>query len=406
MKKVNNILKKALRANSLTNKKYAIVCCLLIVGVLIVGCEKPYNQTIVNSVLNHLVVEGFINTGATDSTFIKLSRTVTISDNITANPETKAVINVENAQGSVYTLAEIRNGTYAAPPLSLDATKQYRIRIKTSNGKTYLSDFVDVKVAPPIDSVGYAVKSNGIQLYVNTHDPANNTRYYKYTYQETWRFHTKFYTGYISNGVYLLPRTPEQNINYCFSGDNSATTIINSTASYTRDVVDQFPITFVDATSEKIQVRYSILLKQEALTKDAYVYWQNMQKSTSQLGGIFDSQPSQLMGNVHNIANALEPVIGYISAGIQQQKRIFIDYADLPQTWATADPYGCIIDSAFNVKAQNHPYSPLVSFLILPPIRAFAIEPFTVSGGGYSFTLPRCADCTTRGTLQTPAFWK
>ena len=81
-----------------------------------------------------MVVEGFINTGS-DSTIVKLSRTVIIANKTTASPETKATVTVENAQGTAYPLTEIVKGTYASPALNLDNTKQYRIRIKTTNGK-------------------------------------------------------------------------------------------------------------------------------------------------------------------------------------------------------------------------------------------------------------------------------
>jgi hypothetical protein len=393
-------------------KKVLFYLPLIIAGTFI-SCTKPYNPIVTTTNANVLVVEGLINTGA-DSTFIKLSRTVLISNATTANPETKAIITVENAQSTIYTLTEIAKGTYASPGLNLDNTKQYRIRIKTSNGKTYLSDLVVAKVTPPIDSVGFTLTGNGMQIYANTHDATNNTRYYKYNYQETWQFHAKYYSSYISNGSAVVSRTAAQQIYYCFGNDYSTNTLINSTAALSQDVAFQFPITTIDASSEKIESKYSILLTQFALTKEAYAFWENLKKNTEQLGSIFDAQPSQLVGNIHNVNDASEPVVGYISAGTVQQKRVFITNASLPPGWVTVYPYNCQQDSAFffnPASKQNE-----VNTLLIPlPNSSIITDPFfsifnsplvSMAPIGFLYTDPDCGDCTVRGRTKQPSFWK
>jgi hypothetical protein len=364
------------------------------------SCQKPIDLKATTTNANILVVEGLINAG-TDLTTIKLSRTVIIGNKNAANPEGGATITIENAQATVATLKEIAKGTYSSSPLSLnlDKTKQYRVRIKTANGKIYLSDLVDVKLTPPIDSVGYAVKNNGIEIYANTHDDTNNSRYYLYNYDETWQFSARYFSGYRSTGSSLVPRTQAQLVSSCFSGTTSANIFLNSTAALSQDVVYQFPLTFIEGTSEKISIKYSILVMQTALTKEAYAFWENLKKSTESLGSIFDAQPSQLIGNVHNIADASEPVIGYISAGTVQTKRIYINKYQLPVNFITKYPYSCSIDTAktnddlaakvIPLNAGTTPLNPVE----LPPL------PFT-------YTDRTCGDCTIRGTVQKPAFWQ
>ena len=339
---------------------------------------------------NILVVEGLIN--PTDSTIVNLSRTVTIANKTTANPETKAVVTIENATSTVYTLSETTKGTYITPALVLDNTKQYRLRIKTSNGKTYLSDLVDVKVTPPIDSVGYTISATGLQVYVNTHDATNNTRYYKWNYRETWQFRSEYISYEVSNGKSLNNRTPSQLVQFCFGSDTSTTTLINSTVALSSDVVYQFPISSITSTSEKLETKYSILLRQQALTTEAYTFWQNLKTNTEQLGSIFDAQPSTSFGNIHNINNSAEPVIGYISAGTIQRKRIYINKTDLPSSFQVVYPYVCEAYTAIDV-----------SFLIPLPNPYRVIAP---GSDGLLYTIAPCADCTTRGTTQQPSFWK
>jgi hypothetical protein len=72
-------------------------------------------------------------------------------------------------------------------------------------------------------------------------------------------------------------------------------------------------------------IRYSILVKQYALTEDGYHYYQILKKNTESLGSIFDAQPSELTCNFHSLQDPTEIVIGFFSASSVVQKRIFID---------------------------------------------------------------------------------
>lgn len=370
----------------------------LLIGIMAFNsCKKPFNLIATTTNANILVVEGLINT-ATDLTTIKLSRTVIIGNKTTVNPEGGATVSIENAQATVATLKEVAKGTYSSSPviLNLDRTKQYRLRIKTANGKSYLSDLVDVKVTPPIDSVGYAVKNNGIQLYINSHDDTDNSRYYLYNYAETWRFDARYFSTMVSNGFALVQRMQGQYVKECFGDEGSANILLNSTAALKQDVVYQFPLTFIEGKSEKISVKYSTLVTQTALTKEAYIFWDNLKKSTEQLGSIFDAQPSQLIGNIHNVNDPAEPVIGYISAGTTQTKRIFINKQELPSSFITEYPFQCTVDTA------KTPVD--VGLLIKSPNLYLAL--YYDEKNRVLYSDRPCSDCTLRGTVTQPAFWK
>jgi hypothetical protein len=377
-------------------KKHYIINILMLA---LLSCRKPYNPPAISSPNSYLVVEGVINPGP-DSTIIVLSRTVNLSAATTANPETGAVVAVEGNNNTSYALTETSMGHYAVAGLTLDNTKQYRLSIKTDDNQQYLSAFVPVQITPPIDSIGFVVQANGLQLYANTHDPNNNTHYYRWDYGETWQFHSHYVPIYISNGKALVPRAPSQQISYCFGYDTSSTVILGSSAQLRQDVIYREPITTIASTSEKIETEYSILLRQYALTADAFNFWTNLKTNTEQLGGIFDAQPSNISGNIHNINNPHEPVIGYISACTAQTKRIFINNAQLPQTWLTVYPYQCTLDT---LKLFPSPTA-----LITLPVYGYAITGYYVGGNlaGYLATTIDCADCTIRGTTVQPAFWK
>jgi hypothetical protein len=384
-----------------------------IVTFCAIGCTKPYNPKVIVSANNYLVVEGTINTG-TDSTMIKLSRTVNISASNSTNPVVDATVVIQNDQNQSYSLNNLKNGYYTSPILNLDNTHKYRLSITTSDGKIYLSDYVTPIVSPPIDSIGFTGVSNkqqgsGLQIYVNTHDPNNNTHYYHWDYTETWQFHAKYDSEFVSDGTEIVYRTAAQNIYQCYGNSISNNILLGSSAKLSQDVINQAPITFISSTSEKIEERYSINIKQYALSVDAYNYFSLLKQNTEELGSIFDAQPSQLTGNIHCTTDANLPVIGYISAGSLQQKRIYINNSQLPTTWIATYPYNCEADTAWFSDPYRRGANDVEAYLVPLPTSNIPIIQFFVTGpipAGYLFTDSDCADCSIRGTTTEPSFWQ
>ncbi len=392
---------------------------LLIITLLsITTCKTPYTPPPITAVNNYLVVEGLIN--ISDSTYIKLSRTVGVMSASVVKPELKATITIESNQGGSYPLKELGNGVYATANLNLTSANQYRLRIKTTGGNTYTSDFVQTKVTPPIDSIITNVQPDGIHIGVNAHDAQNNTRYYRWDYSEAWQFVSYFDSHWVSNGmgIVVVPRTND--VYHCWGDDVSATILLNSTASLSQDILLNSPITFVQSSSEKLSIRYSILIRQYALTKDGYDYWTLLKKNTEQLGSIFDSQPSASIGNLHNVNNPAEPVIGFISVGTVSQTRVYINFTDLPKSYIADylnntpyNQYTC--DSTVVSVVMRNNLGRVIGFpeedyFIHPnpiEIPINQIVPFNPldSAGSHSGAIPPCVDCTLRGTNVKPAFW-
>jgi len=362
------------------------------------GCKERFTPETTSINSNILVVEGFINTGA-DSTLIKLSRTVTLANKNVLNPENGATLSIETSTNESRSLVEKVKGSYVTSALNFGQNKKYRLRIRTKNGITYLSDFVDATTSPQIDSVNYVVKPEGLQLYVNASDPANKTHYYHWEYEESWIFYAQYNSVSIwKGGPYAVERSPEESIYKCWGSSKSTTILLGSSLKLSKDVIHLSPLTDIVSSSEKLSDKYSILVKQYALTKESYEFWENLKKNTESLGSIFDVLPSQLTGNIRNVSNNAEPVIGYISAGTMQQKRIFISKSDLPN-WRVKS-FGCDLPDTVLLKNQRDVFP---SFLMIP------IEPVEVLPNVIVSHLasPRaCVDCTLRGTVKRPIFWQ
>ena len=393
------------------NKKIHLLFVLIAVTITgWLGCKKAYNPKIVSSAGNYLVVEGVINTGS-DSSIIRLSRTVPLSSNLPAQPEKGAVISIVTDGGINYPVIEQGNGIYKGAVINSVALVKYSLKIVTSNGETYQSDFVTAKNSPPIDSVYYKVTGSGINLYADTHDPTNNSRYYRWDFTDTYLFHSAFDSyGYFTNKPKdtVVGRFPAQQIYQCWRNDTSSNIIVNSTAKLTNDVVSGNLISSITSSSEKISVRYSIMVTQYVLTTDAFNYYQQLKNNTQSLGTIFDPQPSELPGNIHSISNPSEVVIGYITAGLPSKRRIFIDNHFLPN-WQSDSPYtGCLLDTdLYKFTLKNGLVINQVAINIFPGYHV-PVLPIAVPDGpilGWSSSSPACVDCTLRGSNKKPDYW-
>jgi Domain of unknown function (DUF4249) len=360
-----------------------------------IACRDPYNPPVIQQPNAFLVVDGFINTTPGDTSYVTLSRTRNLNDSAQFTPETRAVVAVETESGQRFTLRERGRGVYYLPPQSFIAGKQYRLDIRTSSGSEYASAFVEAKTTPPIDSVTWR-KDGDVNIYVFTHDPNNNTRYYRWDYTETWEYDA-FYDsniGWDNNNFKLYYLDSSQLTFQCFRQARSADIAIATTANLAQDIVDSQRIAVVAKGTEKIAYRYSIEVSQFGLTKDAFEYWQLLKKNSNQLGTLFDPQPSQITGNLTCLTRPTEPVIGFISFSSVAKKRLFIRGAEVAPWGYPSDERTCAAhiippDSAVYY-LQDGSYSPA----------------YYVTGGYLAVAPQHCVDCRTKGgTTTKPSFW-
>jgi len=359
------------------------------------GCKEKYDSPVPPIETGYLVVEGVINNDG-DTTDIKLSRTTNLGDT-GKRVETGAVVTIEGTDASIYRLGENFAGNYTINNIHLDNSIQYRINIQTSNNQQYRSDFVSVRSNPPIDSITWARENNGVQIYINTHDPQNNTRYYQWEFEETWEFNTFFATlkfvGNPASGVAYRDVT-DPKIYQCWQFDYSKTLLLGSSAKLSDDVI-HLPLTFVPGKARKMSVLYSIRVKQYSWSKEGYEFLERMKKNTESVGSVFDAQPSELNTNIHCITNPGQQVVGFFNICNIEEKRIFISNNDLPG-WDYRLPCAKIV-------VPNNPDSIKdIAYSMLPVSAREERYPNIISF--YAAESP-CVDCRLTGTNIKPNFW-
>jgi hypothetical protein len=325
-----------------------------------------------------------------------LTRTVNPKDSASVKPELRASVSVEGENNSSFVLNGNTKGEYINNQLNLNSNIKYRLRIKTANGKEYLSDFVPVQRSPSIDSIHWKRTGDEIQLFAATHDPQNKTWYYRWEYDETWEINSAFPTFFQYRSGAVINRANPLEIYYCWAYESASRILLNSSAKLTEDRITAQSIKNIRIGSERIAVRYSILVRQYALTKDAYEFWEIMKRNTEQVGTLFDPQPSQIKSNIKCVNDAKEPVIGFVSAGSFDQKRIFIKKEQV-EPWKFnrfCEQHVVTLDS-FQHYFESQTHIPLNEWY----------HPVTGRLGGYNSGTTECVDCRVHGSTTKPSYW-
>lgn len=379
----------------LCKSKYAI---LLVVLLCMLQCRKPYVPAVLVKGDNYLVVDGFINTGSSGITTIVLSRTKNLTDTIVTIPENGARLTVQSSAGIVYPLSpQGITGVYTSAALQLNNNDLYKLLIRTADGKQYASELVSVKKTPPVDSVSWRQDTTGVHVFVNTHDGSGNTRFYRWQYVETWEYHSELETPWGLNGNTIYVRDPLTGlVHVCYTTTHSTGILLGNSAALGHDVISMAPLFTIPLNDSTLAQRMSIQVFQYALTPQAYFYWQVIQKNSQQLGTLFDVQPSQLEGNIHSLDNSTEPVVGFLSAGTLEEKRIFISKYDLIDWKPAPGSYDCLVKTIAQDPTDFSKWTyPDPTYV-----------PWYFATGAIIIAKKTCIDCReSGGTTDKPAFW-
>jgi Domain of unknown function (DUF4249) len=380
--------------------------CALVVLLIITApmCRKSFEPKEIKVATHMLAIDGVINVGANSSSQFVLTRSRSLLDSVTDQPELGADVTINGAAGTSYPLIDTgANGIYVSEPLNLDPGQKYQLLVTTSEGSKYMSDMVTPKLSAPIDSVNWDLTQDPsfgtevMNVYVNSHDPTNSTKFYRWDYLETWQ-HVSFYeTFWALNGNLEYGLFPSQTTHTCWSTALSTSIYLGTTITLSSDVISQIKVATITKDDPKLDIRYSMLVRQYPLDQEAYTYWLNIQKNSQSLGGLFDPLPGQVPGNIHGVTNSKDPVFGYVSACSVGEKRIFIDNSQLPG-WQSKPNANCPITlipppDPNNVVYWNYPDT--------------SYQLYYYASGIMFITYKRCLDCRYQtGTILKPAFWQ
>jgi len=367
---------------------------LLIAALLLQGCREVYFPEI-DKYDNILVVDGLI-TDREGPHMVRLSRSFAFDESF-PDPVPGAVVILFDEELNEYLFVEQEPGIYHSDQgLKGKVGNSYMLFISTTDGEEYESEWVELLSAPEIDSVTFEYIERessdpddpiqGIQVNINTHDPLDQTRYYRWEWSETWEIITP-----IRSSLY-----PDEQ--RCWKSNSSSIIAIGTSEHLTKDILDDFPLYYISADNNRLRIKYSTEIYQYSLSRDAYSYWKNLQDINQNTGSLFDPTPAMVTGNMYNLNEEGSPVLGIFQASGVNTERIFIDRSEIPKSLDIPNGYAsCNFYTTSDTTEMAYYDSHYYPFVDSYYDRQILYHIYSNS--------EMCFRCTFSGSNEKPEYW-
>lgn len=381
---------------------FRIFGLLILLVFLCIACEERFKPDIGSDYQNQLVVEGAIsNLPGPYSVKLSISSEVENPQFIPLSGFT--VFFVDDYGNSVY-LPETSPGMYITEDSSFTgvAGRKYKIELTSPDGKSYASDFELLRQPTEIRSVSHKLEYQpdedlpyniaGYRFYVSSEPAAADTNYFMWQLISTYKYAADMgiYWSYEGSLRFIQDHDTLQ---VCYKTDTLPDIFLLNTENIQPPVITDFPLNYVTTQTRHLMYRYSLLVKQSSISKQAYNFWKIVKDQNTKLGELFSKQPFQVKGNIYNVDDPEVIVLGqFMVAGISE-KRIFVDKPNPP------------VRMRYPVcEFHEDIYRNFVAIFEYPP----ESWPIFATRGPDGNALPNqwCMDCReSGGVIGKPEFW-
>lgn len=371
-----------------------------VLSLFVIGCIEPYTIEGVQADPQYLVVDGFIN--ASEKTCsVKLSRAVSINAEHVPPGEPGATVFVQSENGEQFFLTGQEGddvGLYISENIPVVTDKNYKLHVFLDNGRQYESAVIRIEKAAEIESLTWEADDEDLDIRVSTVPNTSSTKFYRWRLEESWQYNAPSSSNLVIRDGMPSAREPHESVFTCYRTDPSYKILIGSSQNLTSNVVRNYIVQSVSTSSVKLSILYRMMVRQYALSEEAYTFWLNLYKTTENTGGLFDPMPGQVIGNIKCVSDPSELVIGYFSGSTVEEKAIWISRYDLPRGYVTyraplCPPDTLTLDQIGGLREGT-------------PLMDAVYSPFGVLIG-YTFASRSCVDCRIYGggTTIKPPFW-
>ncbi len=365
---------------------------------LLFSCIEEYTPSIEAIESNKYVVSGLLSTEE-EYQIISVSLAAEINDPKLI-PLNDCEVKISDINGNTFNGYEFESGKYKVriPEDNLITGVKFKLEITTPAGTNLASEYEELMECPDIDSVYYLRENKptnvpdifieGIQFYLNLDAVGFQNNYYKFDIEETWEYHSVYPLEWYYDGTVHHIDPPDYSNFICWKTEKIKDIYILNTTGLQSNTYKEYPLHFVDNTTSRLAYIYSILVKQYAISKEAFAFLDQLRVNNIEQGGLYETQPVMVIGNLSNLTNPKQSVLGYFQVASVKTKRIFItEVQDLELNY---DP-GCGIFTLWKglveLKPQDYPV-------------------YLLMDGALAELTPECIFCTLLGgTTTKPYYW-
>ena len=312
--------------------------CILALCLLCASCVEPYEPVLEES-QEVLVISGMISdTPGRHEVQVSLSSPYKF-------PEFQGVgqclVHVSDQDGNMMHYSDEGDGIYSVdlPDSFLEVGDAASLYVLTPDGKEFRSSYDTLLSCPELDSVYWELEYTGttdpeksrpgIQFYLDMSGESSDSRNIIWRVDETW----EFWASLIGNRIMYDRRHMEEFLSRvifkCWDSKPLDYIYTASTRNLSSNELRRVPLNFVSNETERLQITYSLYVRQQSLSLEAYDYWQRMNKQAAESGGLYEEQPASVAGNIYAVSESEEEVLGFFYASQVKEKRIYVHNDDL-----------------------------------------------------------------------------
>lgn len=411
------MIKNSLAKTMIRNTATAFLFLLLFTAN---SCIEEFKAT-TESFESILVVEASI-TDQDKYHKVLLSRTFRFEED-GAQPEQGASVKVVSGNGEEFVFDEMEQGTYVSSnAFSVQAEVDYTLKITTQDGKSYVSKQERLISGAPISDVKGVLDSDfdgnqGVRVLTETNDTSLNPKFYRYEYVETHKIQSPIFRTrdavIVSEDpvvVEVIPKTREERI--CFVTNEPDALVLGSTVGLSENNTIGQPVLFIDKDDIKIKYRYSILVEQYIISREAHTFFSLLKEFSGSESLFSQVQAGFIEGNIISEQNQAEKVIGFFEVASVSSERTFFGFRDFFDGRSQGSfPFTCNVFVAPETDAEiidvirNREMKYVDERVSCAP----ACEEMygDIEGNGpIIYTRKECVDCTNFGANIVPDFWE
>jgi len=307
---------------------------ILLLSVVLLACVDSFDPKLTGGITPYLVFEGTL-TDEVGPYFFNLSYTAGYNskESVFDKFVNAAKVWIVDAKNVRTDLIDLNKGKFMTPNgFRGQVGNTYTLHILNA-GIEYVSNAETMRYAPPIEKIysdykattAFGSKYRGFfNVFLDTKDPATEGDFYRWKWLNFTK--TKICDLYTPPGsIFPLQRPCCEdcwNINQCIGCITVASDNLVNGKALIKQNIAQIP--YYETTP------YYMLIKQMSLSRDAYNYWLSVDAQANNSGGIFDTAPGTIRGNIKNLSNDQQPMLGFFQVSAVTQKIYYLQRNTVP----------------------------------------------------------------------------
>ena len=387
--------------------KYILI--IFFAGSLLQGCIDPYSP----GDLKHeqmLFIEARITDEPGIIPYVLFKNTFSLSvDNPWYEPvlnTSGATIYIENTLGERWYFTE-QGGAWpftmsgylyhlTGSDFELQEGESYMLYIETQEGYIFESQYEKYLSSPPVEEITYNYETwetddtgeatDGYRFYISSLSAGEDPLYLRWSLDATYSYMVPFLATHYWTGSGLIDTT-NYGLRLCFQDEIINGIYTGTSEGMAINRVTEAPLHGVSRFGDRLQIEYSLHVKQIRISSSAYRFWNDLKSLLYETGGLYETVPFRLTGNISCVSHDnISVAVLFEVAGVSEL-RIFVPS---PGTFRIVTDR-CIPDTISSFEWNQLPAG---SWILEDP-------PYFITSDA------KCFDCTEKGGYtQVPPFWE